>query len=111
MIAYTINPLNRRLKEHELTTLAVDYDVLIAGTEPITARVMDAAPRLRLISRVGIGLDSVDLHAARERGIRVWYTPDAPAPAVAELTIGLMLALLRHVPPRIAASGRASGTA
>jgi D-3-phosphoglycerate dehydrogenase len=97
-VVYTINPLNRRLKEHELAGLAADYDVLIAGTEPITARVMDAAPRLRLISRVGIGLDSVDLHAARQRGIRVSYTPDAPAPAVAELTIGLMLALLRHVP-------------
>jgi D-3-phosphoglycerate dehydrogenase len=74
-----------------------DTEVLIAGTEPITAAVMDAAPGLRLISRVGIGLDSVDLHAARERGISVSYTPEAPAPAVAELTVGLMLSLLRGV--------------
>jgi D-3-phosphoglycerate dehydrogenase len=50
-----------------------------------------------MISRVGIGLDSVDLLAARDRGIVVSYTPDAPAPAVAELTIGLMLSLLRSV--------------
>lgn len=97
-VAFTINPLNRKLKEYELAEMVGSHDVLIAGTEPITARVMDAAPRLRLISRVGIGLDSVDLGAARKRGIRVSYTPDAPAPAVAELTIGLMLGLLRHIP-------------
>ena len=56
-----------------------------------------AATNLKLISRVGIGLDSVDLLAAKERGIEVTYTPDAPAPAVAELTLGLMLSLLRSV--------------
>ena len=49
-----------------------DFDVVIAGTEPITDRVMSAAPaRLKLISRVGIGLDSVDLLAAERRGIKV----------------------------------------
>ena len=74
-----------------------DVDVLIAGTEPITAAVMDRAPRLRLISRVGIGLDSVDLQAARARNILVSYTPDAPAPAVAEMTMGLILSLLRSL--------------
>jgi D-3-phosphoglycerate dehydrogenase len=58
---------------------------------------MDACPSLEHISRVGVGLDSVDLQAARERDIRVSYTPDAPAPAVAELTIALMLSLLRSV--------------
>jgi D-3-phosphoglycerate dehydrogenase len=46
---------------------------------------------------VGVGLDGVDLQAAKQRGIRVSYTPEAPAPAVAELTLGLMLALLRSV--------------
>jgi len=96
-IEYLINPLGRRLKEEELADMAVDFDVLIAGTEPITERVMAAAPRLKLISRVGIGLDSVDLLAAERRGIQVAYTPDAPAPAVAELTLALMLSLLRSV--------------
>ncbi len=93
---YSINPLGRRLKEEELAQMAVDAEIIIAGTEPITAMVMNAAPNLKLISRVGIGLDNVDLWAARERGIAVSYTPEAPAPAVAELTIGLMLSLLRH---------------
>ncbi len=96
-IAMRINPLGRRLTELELTELVAEADILIAGTEPITERVLSAASRLKLISRVGIGLDSVDLLAARARGITVCYTPDAPAPAVAELAFGLMLSLLRSV--------------
>ena len=96
-IEYLINPLGRRLKEDELANMVADSDVLIAGTEPITDRVMARAGRLKLISRVGIGLDSVDLLAAQQRGIHVCYTPDAPAPAVAELTVALMLSLLRSV--------------
>ena len=96
-IEYVINPIGRRLKEEELAEMIGGYGVLIAGTEPITAKVMDAAPHLRLISRVGVGLDSVDLNAARARGIHVTYTPDAPSPAVAELTVGMMLTLLRDI--------------
>jgi D-3-phosphoglycerate dehydrogenase len=96
-IEYLINPIGRKLKEDELAELVTDFDVLIAGTEPITEKVMGRASRLKLISRVGIGLDSVDLLAAERRGIQVSYTPDAPAPAVAELTVGLMLSLLRSV--------------
>jgi len=96
-IEYLINPIGRKLKEDELADMVTDFDVLIAGTEPITDKVMSRASNLKLISRVGIGLDSVDLLAAERRGIKVSYTPDAPAPAVAELTIGLMLSLLRSV--------------
>ncbi|WP_026375611.1 phosphoglycerate dehydrogenase [Aestuariibacter salexigens] len=97
-IAYQINPLGRKITEQELADMISDFDILIAGTEPITANVMDNAKNLKLISRVGIGLDNVDLHEARRRRIKVAYTPDAPAPAVAELTIGLLISLLRHVP-------------
>ena len=96
-IEYVINPLGRKLKEDELAEMVADYEVLIAGTEPITEKVMSRAPKLRMISRVGIGLDSVDLLAAERRGITVSYTPDAPAPAVAELTIGLMFSLMRSI--------------
>ena len=96
-IEYLINTLNKKLTEDELAEMVIDFDVVIAGTEPITAKVMDNASNLKHISRVGIGLDSVDLLAAEERGIKVSYTPDAPAPAVAELTIGMMLTLLRSV--------------
>ena len=96
-VEYSINTLGRKLKEEELAEMVTDYDVLIAGTEDITDVVMAKASKLKLISRVGIGLDNINLLAAERRGIKVSYTPDAPAPAVAELTIGLMLALLRSV--------------
>ena len=96
-ITYVINPLNKKLTETELESLVSDFDVIIAGTEQITEKVMNKAKNLKMISRVGIGLDSVDLLTAKKKGISVSYTPDAPAPAVAELTTGMMLALLRSV--------------
>jgi len=96
-IEYLINPHNTKLTEDQLAELVTDFDVIIAGTEKITEKVMARASRLKLISRVGVGLDGVDLMAAKRRGIRVSYTPEAPAPAVAELTLGLMLTLLRSI--------------
>lgn len=96
-IEYLINPLGKKMTEEELAEMVTDFDVIIAGTEPITRHVMEQGKNLKLISRVGIGLDNVDLMAAESLGIKVSYTPDAPAPAVAELTIGMMLTLLRSV--------------
>ena len=96
-IEYLINPLGKKLHEEELASMISDFDVIIAGTEQITDDVMKNGKNLKLISRVGIGLDSVDLLAAERRGIKVSYTPDAPAPAVAELTVGMMLTMLRSV--------------
>jgi len=97
-IEYIINPFNMKLKEEQLLELTnKGIDTIIAGTEPITRKVIENAKDLKHISRVGIGLDSVDLIAAREKGLKVSYTPDAPAPAVAELTIGLILSLLRGI--------------
>ena len=96
-IEYLINPHNKKLTENQLSELIGDFEVLIAGTEQITDKVMSQAPKLKLISRVGIGLDSVDLNAAKKRGIKISYTPDAPAPAVAELTLSMILTLLRSV--------------
>tara|TARA_B110000008_G_scaffold276620_1_gene316240 strand:+ start:2035 stop:3009 length:975 start_codon:yes stop_codon:yes gene_type:complete len=96
-VEWLINPLGRKLNEDELADMIEDVDVLIAGTELISEKVLNRAKQLKLISRVGIGLDSVDLIKARELGIAVSYTPDAPAPAVTELTIGLILSLLRNI--------------
>jgi D-3-phosphoglycerate dehydrogenase / 2-oxoglutarate reductase len=96
-IDYIINPLNKKLTENELIDLISDFDVIIAGTEKITRKVMTKGKNLKFISRVGIGLDSIDLLEAKSRGILVSYTPDAPAPAVVELTMGLMYTLLRNV--------------
>ena len=96
-IDYLVNPLNRKITEGELVEMITDFDVIIAGTEKISDKVMEKASNLKMISRVGIGLDSVDLLAAKRHGIKVSYTPDAPAPAVIDLTMGLMYSLLRRV--------------
>ena len=96
-IDYELNSLDRKLTHKELIEKVKEATVLIAGTEMISAKVMDKAKNLQMISRVGVGLNSVDLIAAKERNILVSYTPEAPAPAVAELTIGLILSLLRMV--------------
>ena len=86
-IEYLINPLNKKLTENQLSEIVKDFDVIIAGMEPITRKVINKASHLKLISRVGIGLDSVDLIAAQKSNIKVSFTPDAPD--VAELTLGL----------------------
>ena len=92
------NPHGRRLRRGEVGQLLEDVDAVIAGTEPYNAQTLANAARLKVISRVGIGLDSVDLGFCRERGITVTYTPDAPSDGVAELAVANILALLRHIP-------------
>lgn len=92
------NPHRTRLTEDQISALlGTDAVGLVAGLEPLTRRVLEAATALRVVARVGTGTDSVDLVAARERGIRVLTTPDAPTQAVAELTLAHILGLLRHV--------------
>ena len=92
------NPHGRRLTEDEAVALLQDDVIgMVAGTEPLTRRVLEAAPALKVISRCGIGLSNVDLQAATERGIDVYNTPDAPSAAVAELALGLMLSVLRKI--------------
>ena len=70
-IEYLINPLNKKLTESELIEMLNDCDAIIAGTDKITEKVMNNATKLKHISRVGIGLDSVDLLEAKKKGIRV----------------------------------------
>ncbi len=94
-IEYVLNPLNKKPSEEELAEMIKDFDAIIAGTEKISKNVINNAKKLKHISRVGIGLDSIDLLAAEKKGIKVSYTPDIPSPAIAELTIGMMLTLLR----------------
>ena len=93
------NPYCRKLTEKEADKLIQQHKPIgmIAGIEPLTRKIMKKAPFLKVISRCGVGLDSVDLKAAAELGIKVVNTPDAPTSAVAELTIGLMLAILRGI--------------
>ena len=64
-IKYLINPFNKKITEDQLTDIITDFDAIIAGTATITEKVMNRATNLKFISRVGIGLDSVDLIAAQ----------------------------------------------
>jgi D-3-phosphoglycerate dehydrogenase len=92
-----VNPYARPLTADEVVELAADCDGILSGNEPITADVLSRLPRLRCISRCGSGTDNVDLDAAHARGIKVRRTPDAPVGAVAELSVGLVLTLLRRI--------------
>ena len=76
-----------------------DYDGLIVrGRTKVTAAVMDAASKLKVIGRAGVGIDNIDLDAAKKHNITVVNAPMSTTLAVAELTFGLMLALAREIP-------------
>lgn len=96
-VEWVLNPYGRVLTEQESMEILRDCAGLVAGTEPLTAAVMDAAPGLRVISRCGVGMDAVDLEAAKARNIAVRNTPDGPTRAVAELALGYALDLMRQV--------------
>ena len=93
-----LNPYGRKLTANECLNLYGDIDGLIAGTEALTADILRSARHLRVVSRCGAGADNIDTRVAEELGIKVFTTPDAPTQAVAELTIGLVLGLLRGIP-------------
>ncbi|TSA49084.1 hydroxyacid dehydrogenase [archaeon] len=89
----------RPLNESKLAQIVsqVNPDVLITGAEPIPRAVLFASDRLKMVQKHGVGVDNIDLGAASERGIVVANAPNTNSEAVAELTIGLMLSLLRHI--------------
>jgi len=83
----------------DLLTAVSDYDALIVrGRTRVTADVIRAAGALRVIGRAGVGVDNIDLEAARENGVAVVNAPTSTTGAVAELTFGLLLALAREIP-------------
>ena len=93
----SVNEHGRKITTEELAEDIKDAEVLIAGTEKITEEVLKNAPNLKLISRVGIGLDGIDFELCKKYNIRVAYTPDAPTMAVAELCVAMILDLARKV--------------
>ncbi len=92
-----LNPFEHKMTSQELAKEIKDSEILIAGTEKITEEVFQNAPKLKLISRVGIGLDGVDFELCKKYGVRVAYTPDAPTMAVAELCVAMILDLARQI--------------
>jgi D-3-phosphoglycerate dehydrogenase len=95
-----INRSGRRLTEGDLSRVLDGVEGVIAGTEPFSRKVMDTCPLLQIISRVGTGIDSIDMEAAQTRGIRVFTTPEPPVQAVAEHTLALLLSVLKGIPLR-----------
>ncbi len=92
-----LNPHGRTLTSDEILALLAEKDGVIAGTEKLTRDVLAGVPRLKVVSRCGTALDSVDLAAAQELGIHVFNTPDAHVDGVAELTLAGILDVLRMV--------------
>jgi D-3-phosphoglycerate dehydrogenase / 2-oxoglutarate reductase len=92
------NEFGRPLTAPELREALAGVDGVIAGVDRFDAEVVGSADRLRVIARQGVGTDGIDLQAAAARGIVVTNTPGANADAVAELALGLMLALARRIP-------------
>jgi len=96
-IELSVNEHGRKITSEELANDIKDAEILVAGTEKITEEVLKNAPNLKLISRVGIGLDGIDFELCKKYGVRVAYTPDAPTMAVAELCVAMILDLARKV--------------
>ncbi|MBI3401324.1 MAG: phosphoglycerate dehydrogenase [Acidobacteria bacterium] len=71
----------------------------ITGLETLDEAVFCAVPELRVVSKYGVGLDMIDVDAARRHGVRIWWTPGVNRQAVAELTVCLMIALCRRILP------------
>lgn len=91
------HPTLERLGEDELLPLVGDIDGIVCGDDRITDRVLAAAPRLKVIAKWGTGIDSIDLDAAKARGIAVCNTPDAFSDPVADSVIGYVLLFARQL--------------
>jgi len=94
--------------EDELIDMIGDFDGMIAGDDPLTARVLDHAKRMRIISKWGVGIDGIDLDAARANGIEVVNTPGVFGGEVADIALGYVIMLARQL-HRIDASVKAGG--
>jgi len=87
------------ISNDELKQKISDYEILIVRSRTkVTKGIIEAGKRLKLVGRAGVGLDNIDLEEAENKGVKVLNTPEAPAEAAAELTIGLILSLARSIP-------------
>ena len=96
-IEIVIVPVRERLSESELLAVVETIDGAICGDDQFTEKVMRAAPRLKVISKWGTGIDSIDTRAAAKLGIRVCNTPNAFTDAVADTTLGYILSFARSL--------------
>lgn len=94
-----LNPYNRRLTRSDYPACFKDVDFILAGLEPYDRDVFASYPGIRVLSRIGIGVDSIDLDAARAHDVAVYNTPAAPSRSVADLTVGFIICLTRGTIP------------
>lgn len=90
--------LGRRPTREELLEALREADAVLAGVEPYDAALLEVLPRLRCISRCGVGTDAIDVEAARRRGITLCTTPDEVIEPVAQMTVAMILSLARNLP-------------
>lgn len=98
LAAHTELVMASSLDEASLIEQVQDVDaIIIRANGAVTARLMDAAPKLKVIGRHGVGVEAIDLDAAKARGIVVCNTPDANLESVAEQAVGFMLAVSKQI--------------
>lgn len=90
--------VEERLEEHQLLELIADVDGVLCGDDRFTEKVMEAAPRLKVIAKWGTGIDSIDADAASDRGICICRTPGAFTHPVADSVLGYILSFARNIP-------------
>lgn len=87
------------ISRDDLINIIGNYDILIVrGRTRVDRELLDRGERIRLVARAGVGLDNIDVEYAVSKGIKIVNAPVAPAPSVAELTIGLMISVARRIP-------------
>ena len=92
-----VNTLGVRMKDDALIDFFADADGAIVGLEPVTAEFLDKLPKLRIISKYGVGLDNIDMEACKERKVNIGWTGGVNKRSVAEMALGFMLALSRNL--------------
>ena len=96
---FKVTVLDKRLSEAELLPLVGEVEAMVVRSETkITRKVIEAAPKLRVVGRAGVGVDNVDVPAATQRGIVVMNTPSGNTISTAELTFSMLMALARKIP-------------
>jgi D-3-phosphoglycerate dehydrogenase len=96
---FTVQVLDKRLPEAELISIVGDVEAMVVRSETkVTRKVIEAAPKLRVVGRAGVGVDNVDVEAATQRGIVVMNTPSGNTISTAELTFSMLMALARKIP-------------
>ena len=90
-------PFEKKPSEEQLLAVAPEFDAIVSGTEKLSARVLDACPRLRVISKHGVGVENIDVAHAKTRGIAVCVAGNAIDDSVADMTWALLLALARNI--------------